>query len=213
LSVVLKELLLRVNLPTSFIGDIAVGNVLQPGAGATMSRMAMFEAGFPDTVPVYAVNRQCASGLQSIASIAASISSGFYDCGIAAGVESMTHSSPEASIPIVNWKTVKQCKGANDCTISMGITSENIAKRFQISRLDQDKFSFESHIKATNARKNGQFKAEIVTISDIYEDDGIRENTTLEVLRSLKPAFIQGGTATAGNSSQVFSLHILNVEV
>lgn len=74
----------------SFIDDICVGNVLQPGAGAAVARMAMFEAGFPESVPCYAINRQCASGLQAIANIAGSVTAGHYEIGIAAGVESIT---------------------------------------------------------------------------------------------------------------------------
>jgi acetyl-CoA acyltransferase 1 len=90
LAAVLRELLLKIKIRDNFISDIAVGNVLQPGAGAMMSRMAMFEAGFSEAISVYSINRQCASGLQAIASIAASIENGTYDCGIAAGNITLT---------------------------------------------------------------------------------------------------------------------------
>lgn len=87
-----------------------------------MSRMAMFEADLPFTIPVYAVNRQCASGLQAIANIAGGVRSGQYDCGVAAGVESMTHNSFQSAVPVVSWETVKQSPLASDCMLPMGVT-------------------------------------------------------------------------------------------
>lgn len=203
LAGVLSELIRRSGqVEPNFVGDVCVGNVLQPGAGAAVVRMAMFEAGFSEAVPCHAVNRQCASGLQAVASIAGGISSGSYDIGIAAGVESMTHNSFAAATPIVNWEAVKACPGAADCLLPMGITSENVAKRFNISREVQDAFALQSHLKAARARETGLFKEEILTLG-ACEDDGIRPDTTLTALAKLKPAFAQGGTTTAGNSSQV----------
>ena len=202
LASVLSDILRRSNLEPSFVDDICVGNVLQPGAGAAVARMAMFEAGFPESVPCYAVNRQCASGLQAIANIAGSISAGHYEIGIAAGVESMTYNSFVAATPIVNFDKVQSYPAAASCLLPMGITSENVAKRFQITRLEQDSFALESHRKADYARRNGLFREEIVPLAGT-DDDGIRPDTTLAALGQLKPAFARDGTTTAGNSSQL----------
>ena len=202
LASVLSDILRRSNLEPSFIEDICVGNVLQPGAGAAVARMAMFEAGFPESVPCYAVNRQCASGLQAIANITGSITAGHYNIGIAAGVESMTHNSFAAATPIVNFDRVKSHPSAADCLLPMGITSENVAKRFHITREEQDQFALESHRKAEYARLHGLFREEIVPLLG-PDDDGIRPDTTLAALGKLKPAFARNGTTTAGNSSQL----------
>ena len=107
---------------TIFLHRLTDRTGLQPGAGAAMARMAMFEAGFPETVPTFAVNRQCASGLQAIFSVASQIQAGIYDAGIACGVESMTHNSFESATPVVNWDVVKACPGAAACMLPMGIT-------------------------------------------------------------------------------------------
>jgi hypothetical protein len=115
----------------------------------------------------------------------------------------MTHSSFESATPIVNWETVKKSKEASNCMIPMGITSENVARRFKISRDDQDEFAFQSHKKAAYARKMKLFSAEIIPINGVFEDDGIRDDTSVLALKKLKPVFQRGGTTTAGNSSQV----------
>nr|XP_048279444.1 3-ketoacyl-CoA thiolase A, peroxisomal-like isoform X2 [Myodes glareolus] len=181
LSAVLTAVLQDVNLRPEQLGDISVGNVLLPGAGAVTARIAQFLSGIPETVPSSTVNRQCSSGLQAVANIAGGIRNGSYDIGMACG-----------------------------------ITSENVAERFGISRQKQDAFALASQQKAARAQSRGCFQAEIVPVTTtvlddkgnkktitVSQDEGIRPSTTMEGLAKLKPAFKDGGSTTAGNSSQV----------
>ncbi|XP_040209316.1 3-ketoacyl-CoA thiolase, peroxisomal [Rana temporaria] len=214
LTSVMTAVLKDVNLKPELVGDICVGNVLQPGAGPVVARAAQFYSGIPETVPISCVNRQCSSGLQAIINIAGGIRNGSYDIGLACGVESMTLRSA-GNIGDVSSRIVDDVK-ARDCLIPMGITSENVAEKFGVSRQKQDMFSLASQQKAAAAQRAGRFKAEIVpvttTITDdqgntktitVSEDDGIRPSTTLEGLAKLKPAFKEDGSTTAGNASQV----------
>jgi len=213
LAAVLKEVVGRVKVDPKVVDDIQVGNVLQPGSGANAARQAMFYAGFPVTTSVAAVNRQCSSGLQSVANIAAAIQAGVIDVGIGAGVESM--SGIAAANPKKPNPRVKTNDLAKDCMIPMGITSENVAKQFGVTREKQDNFAAESYRRAVDAVKTGKFKSEIVAVTTKVEDkDGnekevtITEDegpipTTLEKLGKLAPAFSKDGGSTAGNSSQV----------
>uniref|UniRef100_H0VDC7 Acetyl-CoA acyltransferase 1 n=1 Tax=Cavia porcellus TaxID=10141 RepID=H0VDC7_CAVPO len=188
LAAVLTAVLQDVKLRPEQLGDISVGNVLQPGAGALMARIAQFLSGIPETVPLSAVNRQCSSGLQAVANIAGGIRNGSYDIGMACG-----------------------------------ITSENVAERFGISREKQDAFALASQQKAARAQSRGCFRAEIVpvttTIHDdkgtqksitVSQDEGIRPSTTMEGLAKLKPAFKDGGSTTAGltvNDVDIFEIN------
>nr|KAF6419813.1 acetyl-CoA acyltransferase 1 [Molossus molossus] len=203
-----------VRLRPAELGDICVGNVLQPGAGAVMARIAQFLSDIPETVPLSAINRQCSSGLQAVASIAGGIRNGSYDIGMACGVESM--SLADRGNPGNITSRLVEKEKARDCLIPMGITSENVAERFGISREKQDAFALASQQKAARAQSRGCFQAEIVpvttTVHDdkgtekrvtVAQDEGIRPNTTMEGLAKLKPAFKEGGSTTAGNSSQV----------
>ncbi|KAM5157305.1 3-ketoacyl-CoA thiolase, peroxisomal isoform 1-T1 [Mantella aurantiaca] len=214
LSSVITAVLKDVNLNPELVGDICVGNVLQPGGGPVVARIAQFLSGIPETVPVSCVNRQCSSGLQAIINIAGGIRNGSYDIGLACGVESMSLRSV-GNIGDISSRIVDDAK-ARDCLIPMGITSENVAEQFGVSRQKQDIFSLASQKKAAAAQSAGCFKAEIVpvttTVTDdqgntktitVSEDDGIRPSTTLEGLGKLKPAFKENGSTTAGNASQV----------
>ncbi|XP_065789076.1 3-ketoacyl-CoA thiolase, peroxisomal [Muntiacus reevesi] len=214
LSAVMTAVLQDVKLNPAQLGDICVGNVLQPGAGAVMARIAQFLSDIPETVPLSTVNRQCSSGLQAVASIAGGIRNGSYDIGMACGVESM--SLADRGNPGNITSRLVEKEKARDCLIPMGITSENVAKRFGISREKQDTFALASQQKAARAQSQGCFQAEIVpvttTIRDdkgteqsvtVAQDEGIRPGTTMEGLAKLKPAFKNGGSTTAGNSSQV----------
>lgn len=201
------------------IDDIVVGNVQTGGSFAGGARMAQFRAGLPYTTTLRTVNRQCSSGLQAVASIAADIKAGYINVGIGAGVESMTNGgSPNdpSNIPPINLNEVTQNKLARDCMIPMGITSENVAAKYGVSRQDQDAFAVTSHEKAIAAQKSNRFKDEIipvkVTLTDkdgnekeavITKDDGPRAGTTVEGLGKLKAAFKKDGSTTAGNASQV----------
>ncbi|KAG8489075.1 hypothetical protein CXB51_017092 [Gossypium anomalum] len=217
LASVLKALIDRTKLDPSEVSDIVVGTVLAPGSQRGIEcRMAAFYASFPDTVPIRTVNRQCSSGLQAVADVAASIKAGFYDIGIGAGLESMTTDKVVPGVPKVNAK-VESFAQARDCLLPMGITSENVAEHYGVTRQEQDQAAVESHRRAAAATASGKFKDEIVPVltkivdpktgeekaATIMVDDGIRPNTNMADLAKLKPAFKKDGTTTAGNASQV----------
>jgi len=207
----------RTKVKPEAIGDIQIGNVSQPGAGAVTSRMAQFMGDLPFEVPLSTVNRQCSSGLQAVANIASSIRAGVIDVGIAGGVESMTMYNMASSVDPSKFSTkIADSKLAMACLMPMGITSENVAEAYKISAEKQNNLAVASHGKAVAAQKQGLFKDEIVPVSTkvkdkdgnakevvIKDDEGPREGTTLEGLSKLKPAFKPGGSTTAGNSSQV----------
>ncbi|KAL5990173.1 3-ketoacyl-CoA thiolase 1, peroxisomal [Asimina triloba] len=216
LAPILKALVEKTNVNPNEIGDIVVGTLLAPGSQrARECRMAAFYAGFPDTVPIRTVNRQCSSGLQAVADVAASIKAGFYDIGIGAGLESMTINQMGYSEQ--RNPKVESFPQAKDCLLPVGITSENVAEHYGITREEQDQAAVASHKKAAAATASGKFIDEIIHVDTkildvktgeekhvtISVDDGIRPDTSLSVLANLKPAFKKGGTTTAGNSSQV----------
>ncbi len=216
LATVLKATVARTKIDPKLVGDIVVGTVLGGGSQrANECRIAAFLAGFPEEVPVHILNRQCSSGLQALASVAAAITAGYYEVGLACGVESM-------SLSAFAWEGSMNPKvflnqQAKDCLLPMGITSENVASRYGVSRREQDEFAVSSHAKAAAAIQGGKFKKEIVPVATkvkdpktgqersvlVDTDDGVRADTTLELLSKLKPAFSATGTTTAGNASQV----------
>jgi acetyl-CoA acyltransferase 1 len=212
---VLKHTYTSTNLDPSLIEDIVVGNVLPPSGGANQARMAALAAGIPVSTPITTVNRQCSSGLTAVSQIANSIRSGQIDIGIGAGVESMTFGYGAGAIPDGYSDVVLENQEAEDCLIPMGITSENVASDFGISRVDQDTFAALSFQKAAAAQKNNFFAPEILPIRVKQEtpdggrqflvdhDDGVREGVTAEGLSKLKPAFIKTGSTHAGSASQV----------
>ena len=210
------------SLDPSLIRDVAVGSVLQELGGAKAGKMAANHSGLPDITAFHTINRQCSSGMAAITSIAHAIAVGSIDIGIGGGMESMTRNYATRAIPTVLWPELKDSpvKDARDCIMPMGITSENVAARYNVSRADQDAFAARSHQKAAQARKSGLFDKEITPVTTrwrdledpenvpvkeitVTEDDGIRPNTTVESLAKLRPAFKENGTSTAGNSSQV----------
>ncbi|WVQ94188.1 hypothetical protein IAU59_001266 [Kwoniella sp. CBS 9459] len=217
LGAVFVETLKRSKVDPSKIEDVAVGNVLPLGGGANVARMAQLYAGIPYTVPINTVNRQCSSGLTAVAQIANEIKSGEIDIGIGAGVEHMTAHYGAGVLPERMSDEVLSNPEAADCLIPMGITSENVAKQYNVSRDVQDTFAANSFGKAADAQKLGKFKSEIVPVkvkwSDpktedekeiiVDADDGIRAGVTKEGLSKLKPAFSKEGTTHAGNASQV----------
>lgn len=158
------------------------------------------------------VNRQCSSGLQAVATVAAAIQNGYYDIGIGGGVESMTqHYGPQALTMNVSEKILSYPPAA-DCLLPMGLTSENVAAKFGISRAKQDALALASHQKAAKAQAQGHFRDEIIPVKvqdesggerTIEADDGVRKDISLAALSKLKPVFKEDGTTTAGNSSQV----------
>ncbi|KAK3177112.1 hypothetical protein OEA41_008440 [Lepraria neglecta] len=213
------------NVPSSAIQDVSIGTVLSELGGSKSARMALNHVGYPSSTSLYTVNRACASSLQAITTIADSISVGRIDMGIGAGMESMTKNYGSKAVPTQLWPELKESpvKDARDCIMPMGITSENVAERYGISRADQDAFGAASHNRASKAQKEGLFDKEIafVTVTnplgegdgsptpqpaetvEVSKDDGIRHNASTESMGKLKPVFKETGTTTAGNSSQV----------
>ena len=214
---VIKGLLASVpQLDSKRVDDVIVGNAVpEAEQGLQVGRIIAARA-----VGIHAagitINRYCASGLESIAMATAKIRTGMAECIIAGGVESMS------MVPTAGWKTSPAysiAKDEPDFYLNMGLTAEAVAKEYNVSREDQDLFSYNSHIKAGNAIKEGYFKSGIlpITVEEVYldaagkkqqkkytvdTDEGVRADTSVEGLAKLKPAFAMGGSVTAGNSSQ-----------
>lgn len=217
LEAVLREVVKRSGVDAKLIEDIAVGNVLPPGGGASVARMAALSAGIPNTTPINTVNRQCSSGLTAVVQIANEIKSGEIDIGIGAGVESMTNGYGAGIMPEKMSEKVLANQEAQDCLLPMGITSENVAADYKITRAVQDEFAALSYAKAAKAQKAGKFRSEIVPVTVKYvdpktqeekeivvdSDEGIREGVTAESLSKIKPAFKKDGVTHAGNASQI----------
>ena len=216
---VLKGSVDKSGINPELIDDILIGTVLQTLGGQKASALAVKSAGFPIKTTVNTVNRQCASSAQALSYSAGSILTGENQFAIAAGVESMTHDYfPHRGIPTRIYQPFKDeaSSEAQNVLMPMGITSENVAKKYGISREDQDAFALQSHLKANKATESGHFLNEIIPIKartnnedeplnivEVSKDDGVRGGSTLEKLASLKPVFAEDGTTTAGNSSQI----------
>jgi acetyl-CoA acyltransferase len=205
------------NLEKKDVEDIMIGcSFPEAEQGLNIGRIASQMAGFPIEVSGATVNRFCSSGLEAIALAALRVQAGWSDITIGGGIESMTYVPMGGSIPRPNPSFSKQ---QSDVFISMGLTAENVARRYQVTREQQDEFAFQSQTKAAAAKSknlfteivptpaarfieqsNGTYKKETF-LQDF--DDGIREGTTLEGLAKLRPAFSADGTVTAGNSSQM----------
>jgi acetyl-CoA acyltransferase len=218
-TAVLKALLSRTpGLDPKEIDDVILGCAFPEGEqGLNMARMVALRAGLPDSVPGETINRYCSSGVQSIAHAAYAILAGQIDTAIAGGVESMS------MVPMMGYKFSVNPYFAAELPhyyTNMGLTAENVAVKYKVSREDQDAFALRSHQRAAGAVNSGKFDPELVPIevelkelgSDgkqvtknftIKRDEGPRADTNLEALAKLKPAFKEGGTVTAGNSSQV----------
>lgn len=216
LATVLKAVLEQSRIEPEALGDIVIGSVLGPSSQrANEARIASFFAGIPETVPVRTVNRQCSSGLQAVADVAAAIKAGFYTIGLAGGVETMS-ANPMSWEGGINPR-IEEFPKAQGCLMPMGVTSENVAAKFGVDRRTQDAFAAKSHKKAAQAQAAGKFRDEIVPVHTIVkdpkteeerkvvvsEDDGIRLGTTAESLGKLPTVFKKNGTTTAGNASQV----------
>ena len=199
------------------IDDVIVGNAMpEAEQGLNMARLISLMGLETDSVPGVTVNRYCASGLETIAMATAKIQSGMADCIIAGGSESMSYIPFGGYKPVPDYELVKN--GKEDYYWGMGLTAEAVAKEYNISREDQDVFSYGSHQKALTALENGAFKAQIVpiTIEETYlegntkktrnyvvdTDEGPRTDTAIDKLAKLRPVFSAGGSVTAGNASQ-----------
>ena len=203
-------------LDPSRIDDVIVGNAVpEAEQGLQMGRWVSIASNLPETVGGVSVNRYCGSGVETIAMAVAKIKAGMAECILAGGTESMS------LVPTMGFKTVPNYKVANehpDYYIGMGLTAENIAAKYNITREQSDMFAYESHQKALKAQAAGLFQDEIVPVEveEVYfkdgkkhtrkytvsADEGPRADTTMEALGRLRPVFKNGGQVTAGNSSQ-----------
>ncbi|EGY16982.1 3-ketoacyl-CoA thiolase [Verticillium dahliae VdLs.17] len=218
---VMREATRRANIQPGDVQDVLIGNVLAELGFSKTGRMALNDCGFPVSTTFHTVNRQCSSSLQAITHQAHAILAGQIDVALAGGVESMSKNyasrgRPTDVSPSLQASTVKH---ATDCLLPMGITSENVARRYAVSREDQDDYAFLSHQRAEAAQAAGKFDSEIVPVTysspveidgtkqttrfTISRDDTIRPGVKREKLGTLKPAFAEDGASTAGNSSQI----------
>ena len=201
------------------IDDLIVGNAMpEAEQGFNVARLISLMGLKVDDVPGVTINRFCASGLETIAIATAKIKSGMSDCIIAGGVESMSYIPMTGFKPVPNYNTVS--KGKEDYYWGMGLTAEQVANEYKVSRESQDLFAYESHQKAIKALEEKKFSGQIapIKVKEIYldknlkkkerettfnEDQGPRKDTSVEVLSKLRPVFSATGSVTAGNSSQM----------
>ncbi|MBT8303374.1 MAG: acetyl-CoA C-acyltransferase [Bacteroidia bacterium] len=207
------------NLDVSRIDDVIVGNAMPEGAqGLNMARFISLIGLKSVDVPGVTVNRFCSSGIETIGIATAKIQAGMADCIIAGGSESMSSVPMTGFKPELNYDTVKA--GHEEYYWGMGNTAEAVANQFKVSREDQDEFAYNSHMKALKAQAENRFQEQIVPIDveqvyvdengkkaiksyTVTKDEGPRKGTSLEALAKLRPVFAQGGSVTAGNSSQM----------
>jgi len=201
------------------IDDVMVGNAMpEAEQGLNVGRLISLMGLKIEDVPGMTVNRYCASGLETISIATAKIQSGMADCVIAGGAESMSYIPMGGYKPVPDYEVAKA--GNEDYYWGMGLTAEAVAKKYKVSREDQDEFAYNSHQKANKAQEEGRFQDQIVpiTIDETYvdengkkqtksytvnKDEGPRKDTSIEVLNKLRPVFAEGGSVTAGNSSQM----------
>ncbi|MFQ6103816.1 MAG: acetyl-CoA C-acetyltransferase [Candidatus Glassbacteria bacterium] len=222
-AVVIEEAVRRAGVEASDVEEVIMGQVLQGGTGQAPARQAAIKAGIPPTVPAMTINKVCGSGLKAVMLLAQAIKAGDLACGVAGGMESMTNAPfyifsearkgfkfgpqqlADGMIHDGLWDSFSNSH--------MGNLAELIARKFNVTREDQDEFALGSHKKAVKAIKTGKFKDEIVPVEIpqrkgdpvVFDtDEGPREDTSIEALARLKPAFEKGGTVTAGNAPGLF---------
>jgi len=220
-AVVVREAIARAGVASADVGDVVLGCVLQAGMGMNVARQASLKAGLPSDVPAETVNRVCGSGLQAVVHAVEALRVGYVDTVVAGGTESM--SNAPYLLKGARWGYRMGHAEATDsllgegltCAINeihMGLTAEEVASRYGISRADQDAFAAESQQRAERAIKEGRFTSEIVPVevpkkrgdaTRVDTDEYPRPGTTVEKLASLKPAFKKDGTVTAGNASGI----------
>ena len=220
-AIVVKEAINRAGIKPEQVEEVVLGNVIQAGLGQNPARQATLKAGIPDEVPAMTINKVCGSGLRTVALAAQMIKAGDADIVVAGGMESMSQ-APYA-IKDMRWGHKMNSTQLTDTMINdalwdafnnyhMGVTAENIAKEWNLSREEQDAFAAASQQKAEKAIKEGKFKDEIVPVMVpqrkgdpiVFDtDEDPRFGTTPETLAKLKPCFIKDGTVTAGNASGI----------
>ena len=220
-AIVIREAIARAGIDPKDIGDVVMGCVLQAGAGMNVARQAALKAGVPVDVPAETINRVCGSGLQAVVHAVEALKVGYVDLMLAGGTESMSNApyllkgarwgyrmgNAEAVDSMIHEGLTCSINGCH-----MGMTAEEVAKRFKISRADQDAFAAESQRRAERAVSSGVFDKEIVAVEipqrkgtplRVTRDEYPRAGTTAEKLAALKPAFTKDGSVTAGNSSGI----------
>jgi acetyl-CoA C-acetyltransferase len=221
-ATVLVEALIRAGLEAAAVDEVIMGNVIQGGAGMNPARQAAIKAGIRNEVPSYTVNKVCGSGLKAVALAAQAIKAGDANVLLGGGIESM--STAPYLLKNARWGyrlghgelVDSMIHDGLSCSLSnyihMGMTAENIAERYQVSRQQQDAFALSSQTRAAAAQAAGRFKEEIVAVNIpgrkgetvlVDTDEYIRPGTTAESLARLKPAFKKDGSVTAGNASGI----------
>ena len=218
---VVKAILDETKIPVEKIDEVIVGNILPAGLGQGVARQVSLNAGIPDSVPAYGVNMVCGSGMKSVMNAYSSIKAGLHNVVIAGGVESMSMapylvpSKTRTGIKMGGFTAedhmIKDALWDSFNDYHMGVTAENIAKKYSLTREEQDDFAFKSQQKAISAIDSGRFKDEIVPIevksrreTIVFDTDEFpNRKSTPERLAKLRPAFLKDGTVTAGNASGI----------
>ena len=224
---VIEAAVARNGIDPAAVDEVYMGCTNQAGEdNRNVARMGLLLAGLPVEVPGVTVNRLCASGLEAVVQAARQVRLGEAELVLAGGVESMSRAplvtlkpergfqrgNPELADTTIGWRFVNPRMAERHSTESMGETAENVAERYSVSREDQDAFALESHRRALAAAEAGRFDDELVTVDvpqpkgdplTVHADEGPRPDTTLERLAALRPIFRDGGSVTAGNSSQI----------
>lgn len=217
-AVAVKAAIERAGLEPSSVDEVILGEVRQSTESSNVARVASLRAGIPDTVPAFTINRLCASGMQAVASAVQQIAFSQADIIVAGGTESLSNSpvylrnsrfgGDHAKLVDSNTEVGQQPVETYGNQLGMGMTAENVAERFSISREDQDEFALESQRRAARAIAEGAFHDEVVPV-EVREkkstflfdtDEHPRPDSTIEALRKLRPAFKADGTVTAGNA-------------
>jgi 3-oxoadipyl-CoA thiolase len=222
---VVSQVVERNGIDPAEVEDVYFGAANQSGEdNRNVARMAALLGGLPVTVPGATVNRLCASGLEAVSQAARAVRAGDGDIYLAGGVESMTRAPrvtlksakpfergvPETADTTLGWRFVNPEMEKRYPVVSLGETAENVADRYEVTRADQDAFALRSHQRAVAAQEGGRFDDELVTVDlngreprTVAVDEGPRPDTSLEKLAKLRPVFREGGSVTAGNSSQI----------
>ena len=219
-AMVVKEAVKRAGIEPSDVDETIVGQVGQIAECGFVARAVSLKAGFPESTCAYSVNRQCGSGLQAIADAVMEIQTGFADVVVAAGTENI--SQLPYYVKDARWGARMGHKVFEDGVIDIltwplgpyhnGVTAENVAEKYNVTRQEQDQYALESHLRAAAAIEAGKFKDEILPVElkdrkgniTVFDtDEGPRASQTIEKLERLKPCFVKGGTVTAGNSSSL----------
>ncbi|MDP7626821.1 MAG: thiolase family protein [SAR202 cluster bacterium] len=221
-SQAIKAALERAGITPDMVDEVVIGNAVQAAEAGYAARLASLKSGIPHDVPTIAINRQCSSGLEAINMAAQLIRTGEAEIAVAGGTENMSqvpymieYQARFDGLRMGNSTLVDGLTEGLGCPVNryhMGVTAENVAERFSVSRKDQDELAFISHQRASTAASEGRFTNQITEIevqqrrSDpvtVSEDEGPRADTTIESLSALRPVFKKDGTVTAGNASSI----------